>query len=211
MKHVSASDIREYFLHRLPVEKDIRVGIHLDECKACFAKAERFYHSIKQLNQNLDAIASLPHIMHRLEDVKSAYLRHFDEYANPSSLMKRRTTHLGTSSGRIRELAWYLNDPSIQITPLPEAAKEPVFIGKTKVHSRKIKEGIIEYQIDSASGQTPSLLSHSQDGEIEITVFKRKKGSKYYSAIVPQVPDVQHYMIQKVRKPKKQKRKAEAH
>jgi hypothetical protein len=218
MKHLTDSEIGEYLLNLMPLEQEIRTGLHIQECTRCSSRAETLHAATQSLDNATDTMFQLPREIERFELLHRQIIPRVDKDSVISILQKYLGKSTESLQRKLGEIINHLQEPDIQIarlTPLasggeavPRSRKlmTPDLPGTLPVSAylpgnaltiTRAAKNTLECRIESIAKHTPTIVSHGRTSGIDIMAFSKTRGSNIYTAQVPAKSSREHYLIYK--------------
>jgi hypothetical protein len=220
MKHLTDGEIEDYLFNLLPLEAEIKAGMHVQECGKCSLRAEELHNKVQSLDRQFDSLNRLPLLIEEYERIHQQIIPRFDKDSMISILEKHLLTSRESVQKRLEEIIGHLHSPDFQIAKISSltqpreplsrsrAAAGAVILPKFPVSAylpgnaltiRKADKNTLECQIESLANHTPTIVVHSPKKGINILDFAKQEGSHIYTAQLPGKVTDGHYLIYKTR------------
>jgi hypothetical protein len=216
MEHLTQQDIEDYFSGSLSTEKEIKAGIHIDECRECFTRAGLIYKKYKALDNAFDSLSELPAQIEKLETARNKHLEQTDKNDIISIIEKIINNVSDRFKNKLTELLIQLRDPAFEMIPfssligsldkdLRKTLSEEMeireiggtYLPGNKIHFARANPHHIECRIESPASDLPTIFAHLPGSGIDIINFNKVEGTDFYSALIPENSANKHYLVHK--------------
>ncbi|NUN08620.1 MAG: hypothetical protein HUU54_05530 [Ignavibacteriaceae bacterium] len=218
MKHLTDTEIENYFLNKLPASKTIKAGIHINECRECYSRAEYYNAAVSKIEADLEMLSELPIMVKKHQRSKFKKM----SWADKNKIIRTIENYIDKSGeilkSKLDELLEKLIDPAYEITPfsylIEEALKESPAVNNFKTGTSikakkdkvlqgkslqiiKIGKSAVELRVKAKRNELPTLFSHTVKNGVEVVNFTKAEGINYFSALIPGKKADKHFVVHK--------------